>query len=167
MLEPLERARKASFRRERRITMELLQTMNPVEERRAHDVRRSGAGLWSGRILSGLAITFLAVDAVGKLLRLAPVMEGTIQLGYPASAVVGIGVVLLACVLLYAVPSTAVLGAVLLTGYLGGAVATQVRVGAPLATHVLFPIYVAAAAWGGLFLRDARVRALLPLRVRG
>lgn len=148
--------------------MELLADEVRLEdERGARAPRRPRAATWAGHVLSGLAIAFLALDAVGKLLKLAPVMEGTTQLGYPVSSVVGIGVVLLACVILYAVPPTAVLGAVLITGYLGGAIATQVRVGAPLLTHVLFPVYVAAIAWGGLFLRDARVRAVLPLRIRG
>lgn len=148
--------------------MELLsQTMDAVVEGRAEGARRPRAALRGGRVLSGLAIAFLAFDALGKLLKLAPVMEGTTQLGFPASSVVGIGVVLAFSVVLYALPSTAVLGAVVLTGYLGGAIATQVRVGAPLLTHVLFPVYVAGIAWGGLFLRDARLRALLPLRARG
>lgn len=88
-------------------------------------------------------------------------MEGTLQLGYPASVLPGLGILLLACTLLYAIPRTSVVGAVLLTGYLGGAAATQVRVGNPLFTHVLFPTYFAALVWGGLFLRDRRVRNLV------
>lgn len=127
---------------------------------------RSRRGLWAGRIMSALAILFLGFDAVGKVLELAPVVAGTTQLGYPATAVVEIGIVLLVCVLAYAFPPTAVLGAILITGYLGGAVATQVRVGNPLVSHVLFPVYVGILAWGGLYLRDARLRALLPLRAR-
>jgi hypothetical protein len=126
----------------------------------------SGKGLWAGRIMSGLAILFLAFDAVGKLLRLAPVIEGSTQLGYPASAVFGLGVVLLVCVVTYAVRPTSILGAILLTGYLGGAIATHVRVGNPLFSHTLFPIYVAVLIWGGLYLRDARLRAIIPLRAR-
>jgi hypothetical protein len=122
--------------------------------------------LWAGRILSGLAIVFLAFDAVAKVLELPPVVEGSLKLGYPASTVFGIGVVLLACVAVHLVPRTAALGAVLLTGHLGGAVATHVRVGDPLFTHALFPIYVAVLIWGGLYLRDPRLRALLPLRGR-
>jgi hypothetical protein len=115
-------------------------------------------------ILSGLATLFLLMDAGGKLAKAAPVVEGTTQLGYPEHVIVGLGVALLVSVLLYAVPQTAVLGAILVTGYLGGAVATHVRVGNPLFTHVLFPVYVAVFVWGGLFLRDRRVRALVPLR---
>ncbi len=116
---------------------------------------------WVGRVLSGLAALFLTFDAVVKLLELPPAVKGTIELGYPPSVLFGLGVVLAACVVVYLVPRTAVLGAVLLTGYLGGAVATHVRVGNPLFSHTLFPIYVAALIWGGLWLRDARVRAAL------
>lgn len=126
----------------------------------------SRKAVWSGRVLSGLAIAFLAFDATGKLLRVAPVLEGSQQLGYPLDTVFGIGVTLLACVALYALPRTAALGAILLTGYLGGAVATHVRVGNPLLTHVLFPTYVGALIWAGLALRDTRLRAAL-LRARG
>jgi hypothetical protein len=125
---------------------------------------RQGRTAWGGRTLSGLAALFLLADGAGKLLRARPVMEGTIQLGYAPEIVFTLGVVLVSCVLTYLVPRTSVLGALLLTGYLGGAVATHVRVGNPLFTHVLFPTYVAALLWGGLLLRDARLRALLPLR---
>ncbi|ACL66655.1 conserved hypothetical protein [Anaeromyxobacter dehalogenans 2CP-1] len=121
----------------------------------------SRTAVWTGRVLSGLAIAFLALDAMGKLVRAAPVLEGTQQLGFPLDTVVGIGATLLACVALYAVPRTAALGAILLTAYLGGAVATQVRVGNPLFSHVLFPTYVAALIWGGLVLRDRRLRVAL------
>jgi hypothetical protein len=126
----------------------------------------SGRALWTGRVISGLAVAFLIFDSVGKLLEVQPVIDGTKQLGYPPDIVFGLGVTLLSCVLAYLVPRTSVLGAVLLTGYLGGAVATHVRVGNPLFTHVLFPTYVAALLWGGLMLRDARLRALLPWRDR-
>lgn len=119
---------------------------------------------WTGRALSALAVLFLLFDSVGKLLQVQPVIEGTIGLGYPRDLVFTLGVILLACVLAYAIPRTSVLGAVLLTAYLGGAVATQVRVEAPLATHVLFPTYVAAVLWSGLLLREARLRAFLPTR---
>jgi hypothetical protein len=118
----------------------------------------------TGRVLSGLAAAFLVFDSLGKLLQLQPVMQGTTQLGYSTATVFPLGIVLLACVVIYLVPRTAVLGALLLTGYLGGAVATHVRVGDPLFTHVLAPTYFAALIWGGLMLRDARVRALAPWR---
>jgi hypothetical protein len=122
--------------------------------------------LWAGRILSGLAVLFLLFDGILKLFKPAVVTEAMVQLGYPASLAVGIGVLLLCCVVVYAIPRTAVLGAILLTGYLGGAVATHLRVGDPLFSHVLFPTYVGLLLWGGLYLRDARVRALLPFRSR-
>jgi len=120
--------------------------------------------LQTGRLISGLAVAFLIVDSVGKLLRVRPVIEGTRQLGYSPEVVFGLGLTLLCCVLVYLAPPTSVLGAVLLTGYLGGAVATHVRIGSPLFTHILFPIYIAALLWGGAILRDARLRALLPWR---
>jgi hypothetical protein len=91
-------------------------------------------------------------------------VQGTIELGYPESVIVGLGVVLLVSVFLYALPRTAVLGAILLTGYLGGAVATHVRVGNPLFSHSLFPVYFGILIWGGLALRDERIRNLLPFR---
>jgi hypothetical protein len=116
----------------------------------------------AGRLISGLAVAFLIFDSTGKLLRVAPVIDGTRQLGYSPDVVFSLGVTLLACVFVYLVPRTAVLGAVLLTGYLGGAVATHVRVGSPLFTHVLFPVYLAALLWVGLMMRDTRLRAFLP-----
>jgi hypothetical protein len=108
-----------------------------------------------------MAVLFLAVDAAGKLLRVAPVVARTIELGYPASSVIVIGVLELLCVVMYVIPRTSVVGALLLTGYLGGAVATHLRVESPLFTHVLFPIYVACFVWSGIALRDVRLRALL------
>ena len=122
------------------------------------------SALWAGRILSGLAVLFLAFDAVGKLAKPTPVVAGTLQLGYPESVIVPLGLIQVACLVAYLVPRTTVLGAVLWTGYLGGAVATHVRVGSPLLTHTLFPIYVAIFLWLGLWLRDGRLRAVLPLR---
>lgn len=116
------------------------------------------------RALSGLAVLFLAFDTVMKLLAVEQAVQSTTELGYPASAVFTIGVIELICLTLYVVPATSVSGAILLVGYLGGAVATHVRLGNPLATHVLFPLYVAALLWGGLYLREPRLRALLPLR---
>ncbi|MGK3998150.1 DoxX family protein [Sorangium sp. So ce1024] len=125
---------------------------------------RSRKALWAGRVLSGLAVLFLGFDAVGKLLQPREVLEGTTSLGYQASVIFPLGVIQLVCLAFYVVPRTAVLGAVLWTGYLGGAIATHVRIGNPLLTHTLFPIYVAALIWGGLWLRDRRLRAVLPLR---
>ena len=120
--------------------------------------------LWTGRVLSTFAVLFLLFDSIGKLMEVPPVVAGSAELGYPASTVFPIGVILLLCVVAYVIPSTSVLGAVLLTGYLGGAVATHVRVQNPLFSHTLFPIYVALFVWGGLFLRDVRLRALFPWR---
>ena len=119
-----------------------------------------------GRVLSTLAVVFLTFDSVGKLLEVPAVIAGSAQLGYPVDAIFSLGVILLLCVVTYVIPRTSVLGAVLLTGYLGGAVATHVRVDSPLFTHTLFPIYVAAFVWGGLFLRDARLRAFVLRRER-
>jgi hypothetical protein len=119
--------------------------------------------LWAGRILSGLPTLFLLFDAVMKFVKPAPVIQGTVELGYPESAILGLGIVLLVSTILYAIPRTAVLGAILLTGYLGGAVATHVRVGGPL-FNILFPVFFGALIWGGLYLRDERLRALVPFR---
>ena len=126
----------------------------------------SGRALWAGRGLSALVVSLLTLDSIGKLLEVPPVVAGSRELGYPPSTVFPIGVILLLCVVAYAIPRTSLLGALLLTGYLGGAVATHVRVGNPLLSHTLFPVYVAFVVWGGLVLRDARLRALLPGRVR-
>lgn len=120
--------------------------------------------LRAGRICGALVALMLVADATAKILALDPVVKGTTELGYPESVVRVLGVLLLACVVVYLVPRTAVLGAILLTGYLGGAVATHVRIGNPLVSHVLFPVYVALLVWGALFLCDARVRTLVPLR---
>jgi hypothetical protein len=126
----------------------------------------SNASLWTGRVLTGLALLFLLFDAVIKVLRLAPAVQATADLGFPSSAVFGLGVLELACIALYMTPGTSFLGAILLTGYLGGAVATHVRLGNPLFSHVLFPTYIGLAIWGGLYLRDSRLRVLFPGRAR-
>jgi hypothetical protein len=118
----------------------------------------------TGYVLTTLVALFLAFDAIVKVLRLGPAMTATTDLGYPAAAVFPIGIMELVCLGLYVLPQTAVLGAVLLTGYLGGAIATHVRAGSPMLTHTLFPIYVALMLWGGLYLREPRVADLLPYR---
>jgi hypothetical protein len=146
--------------------METIEQDKPFAGTIAANHGGSRRAVWTGRVLSGLAIAFLIFDSVGKLLEVQPVIDGTKQLGYPPDIAFSLGVTLLSCVLVYLIPRTSVLGAVLLTGYLGGAVATHVRVGNPLLTHVLFPTYVAALLWGGLMLRDARLRAFLPWRDR-
>jgi len=118
----------------------------------------------TGRVLSGLAVLFLLFDAVGKLVRPVQVVEGTTQLGWPAGVILPLGIVQVVLLILYLFPRTSVLGAILWTGYLGGAVATHVRLGNPLFSHILFPTYIAALLWGGLWLRDRYLRALLPFR---
>lgn len=118
----------------------------------------------TAHVLTTLAALFLTFDTVLKVLRLTPAVEGTKALGYPVDTVVLIGAIELVCLVLYLVPRTAVLGAVVMTGYLGGAVATHVRIGNPLLTHTLFPIYVATMLWAGVYLREPRLRALVPLR---
>ena len=122
----------------------------------------SNARLWGGRIASGIPALFLLVDGAMKLAKPTVVVETTVQLGYPESVIVPLGIVLLASTILYLIPRTAVLGAILLTGYLGGAVATHVRVGSG-AFEVLFPVIVGALLWAGLVLRSPRVAELLPL----
>ena len=123
--------------------------------------RVSGKQLWAGRIVSGLVVLFLLWDGVMKLLKPAVVLKATRDLGYPESDIVGIGVLLLACTLLYVIPRTSTLGAILLTGYFGGAIASQVRVEASL-FNVVFAFVFGCLVWGGLWLRDIRVRTFLP-----
>ena len=116
---------------------------------------------WAGRVLTSIAVLFLTVDATGKFLAQKEAVEGTLALGWQVHHLPILGAIQLACLALYLIPRTAPLGAVLWTGYLGGAIATHLRVDNPLLSHVLFPIYVAAFVWVGLYLRDDRVRALL------
>ena len=118
----------------------------------------------AGRIISASVVLFLCADAAMKVLKTRLAVEGDARLGYPENTVAGIGIVLLLCVLLYVIPRTSILGAILLTGYLGGAVATHVRVGNPLLGFVLFPVYIGVLAWGGLYLRDRRTRTLLSFK---
>jgi hypothetical protein len=120
--------------------------------------------LWTGRVLSILPALFLLLDGVMKLMRPEIVVKTTVQIGYSEDIIVPLGIVLLVSTILYLIPQTSVLGAILLTGYLGGAVATNARIGSPLFSHILFPVYIGVLIWGGLFLRDPRVSALIPLR---
>jgi hypothetical protein len=124
----------------------------------------SKARLWAGRVMTAIPVLFLLMDGGMKLFPIAPVTETMTQLGWQPSLAPKIGILLLASLALYVLPRTSVLGAILLTGYLGGAIATHVRVGNPLFTYVLFPVYVALLLWGGLYLREDRLRALIPLR---
>jgi len=117
--------------------------------------------VWTGRSISGLIVLFLVFDGVGKFLKPVPVVEAFARLGFPIELAPIIGGLLLACTLLYVIPQTSIAGAILMTGYLGGAVASQLRIGEPLLTHVLFPVYCGALLWAGLFLRNDRLRAFL------
>jgi len=119
--------------------------------------------LWTGYIISFLPALFLLMDGVMKLVKPDPVVEATVKLGYPESVILGLGIVLLSCTILYLIPRTSVLGAILLTGYLGGAVASHLRAeDGPF--PLFFPVIFGALLWGGLVLRDARLRGLLTLR---
>jgi hypothetical protein len=131
-----------------------------IEKLTASRSPSSRRAVWVGRVLSGIGAAFMAFDAALKILALPMAVEGSVRLGFAPGVVRPLGIVQLLCLVLYLFPRTAVLGAVLLTGYLGGAVETHVRLGDPLFSHVLFPTYVAALLWGGLWLRDGRVRAL-------
>lgn len=124
----------------------------------------SAKALWAGRILSGLAALFLLFDAIMKVIAPPAAVEGTVALGYPENILLALGIIQIVCLAAYLIPRTAVIGAVLWTGYLGGAVATHVRVENPLFSHTLFPVYVAALLWMGLWLRDPQLRKLLPVR---
>ena len=115
----------------------------------------------TGWVSTSLVALFLLFDSVTKLLQLPAVVEATVQMGFPATTVPVIGGTLLACLVLYLIPRTAVLGAVLLTGYLGGAVCAQLRIEAPVLGYLLFPVYTGVLVWLGLYLRSASLRALV------
>jgi DoxX-like family len=124
----------------------------------------SKKSLWAGRIVSGLITAFLIFDAVIHLMKPAPVVEGFAKLNFPLRFAVPLGIVELFCILLYVIPSTSILGAIFLTGYLGGAVAIQLPTGNSFFGEILFPVYTAVFLWGGIYLRDARLRALVPFQ---
>ena len=119
--------------------------------------------LWTGRIISAVVVLFLLFDSITKVLKVRAVIEASAQLGYPANTIFTIGIILLVCTMFYIIPQTAVLGAILLTGYLGGAVAANLRIGTSM-FNTLFPIVFAALAWTGIFLRESRLGALIPFR---
>jgi DoxX-like protein len=128
--------------------------------------RTTGGGIvWTGRILSGLVVAFLLLDSAMKLVPLQVVIDTTKDLGWPTDPTTlrALGVVLIAAALLYVYRPSSILGAILITAYLGGAVATHARIGSPLLSHTLFGVYVGVATWAGLWLREPRLRALLPL----
>ena len=124
----------------------------------------SRKSLWAGWIITGLVAAFLLFDAVIHLVKPAPVVEGFAKLGFPIRLAVPLGIIELLCIALYVIPRTSILGAILLTGYLGGAVAIQLPTGNPFFGEVLFPVYVGVFVWGGLYLRDDRLRRLIPWR---
>ena len=128
------------------------------------DLQTSKSTIWIGRIVSGLPALFLLVDGAMKLVKPTVVVEATTKLGYSESLIVPIGIILIACTLLYLIPTTSVLGAILLTAYLGGAVATHVRAAEGGVFPIIFPIIFGALLWLGLYLNDTRLRALIPLR---
>jgi hypothetical protein len=119
---------------------------------------------WAGWGMTGLMIAFLLFDSVSKLVLEHHVVEATTKIGYPLDVIRPLGLICLVCTILYAIPRTSVLGAILLTGYLGGAIASKVRIEDPLFSSVLFGLYFGILVWGGLYLRDERLRALIPLR---
>jgi hypothetical protein len=122
--------------------------------------------LWTGRVLSGLVIVFLLFDGAIKLVPWPVVTETMDRIGYGSSETLArsLGVITVACTVLYAIPPTSILGAILLTGYLGGAMASHLRIGSPLFSHILFGFYLGLMLWGGLWLRDKRLRTLIPFR---
>jgi hypothetical protein len=142
------------------VSTALLQSASP-----SHASARLARSVIAGRVITGLALAFMTLDVTMKLARVKQAIDGTVQLGFSPDVILPLGLIQLACLVLYAIPRTAPLGATLLTAYLGGAVAIHVQRGNPMWTHVLFPVYIAALLWGGLYLRDARVRALL-VRIR-
>ncbi|MGX8011173.1 DoxX family protein [Mesorhizobium sp. ORM8.1] len=124
----------------------------------------SKGALWTGRVLSAIVVLFMIFDGVIKLPPLGVVTETMAQIGWPADVGTArlLGVIGLVSTALYALPRTSVLGAILLTGYMGGAIATHIRIGNPLFSHTLFGVYLGIILWGGLYLRDPKVRALIP-----
>jgi hypothetical protein len=128
-----------------------------------HDRPVQGKGVWIGRVVTFLPAAMLLLDGVAKLFKPAPVVEGTVKLGYSEGTIIPIGIVLIVCTVLYLIPRTAVLGAILLTGYLGGAVATHVRVGEG-SFGIIFAVVFGMVVWLGIYLRDERLRELIPFR---
>ena len=139
--------------------------MNTIASHATASREISNRAHWTGLVMSWLAIAFLLFDAAIKLVPMSIVTETMTELGYPTGLERGLGVMIVVCTLLYAVPRTSVLGAILLTGLFGGAMATHLRVGSPLFSHLLFGFYLGLLVWGGLYLRDARLRGLIPLRM--
>jgi hypothetical protein len=127
-------------------------------------VTGSRSMVWIGWIMSGIVVLFLLFDGITKLIMIDLVVDATMRIGFPLEVIRPLGIVCLVCAILYAVPRTSILGAILLTGFLGGAVASKVRLEDPLFSQVLFGVYVGVLAWAGLYLRDGRLRSLIPFR---
>ncbi len=130
----------------------------------AHASPISKQRLWTGRVLSGLVVLFLLFDSAGKFMKPVQVIEACVRLGWPLNRVAVLGIILLICTVLYAIPRTSILGATLLTGYLGGAVAIHLRAGSP-PFETVFPMILGLLVWAGLLLRDDRVRLLIKGRI--
>jgi hypothetical protein len=150
-------------------TLPLVKTMNAEKASQFVEASTfvppvSKARLWAGWILTVLPALMLLMGGIMDVMKPDFVVKATVEMGYPEDVIFGLGVVVLICVVLYLIPKTAVLGAILLTGYLGGAVATHVRHGDPLFSHVLAPVYFAILLWAGLYLREPRLSALVPFR---
>jgi hypothetical protein len=139
-------------------------TYAPVRSSSASTVRPSRRSVIVGRIMTGIIALLLTLDVGAKLVRAQAVVDGSAKLGFTPDQMFVVGVIGAVCLVLYLIPRTAPIGALLWTGYFGGAIVTHLRVGDPLLTHILFPIYVSALLWGGLYLRDPRVRAVLGKR---
>lgn len=139
-----------------------MQTMGAVAVQGMVDV--SKGRLWTGRVISWLIAAFMLLDAAMKFAKPAPVAKSFVQTGWPLELSSILGVILLVSTVLYVIPRTAVLGTILLTGYLGGAVATNLRLENPVFSHTLFPVYFGVLMWGALWLRDPELRRLIPLR---
>ncbi|HUI65688.1 MAG TPA: DoxX family protein [Bacteroidota bacterium] len=124
----------------------------------------SKKALWTGRILTGIVVVFMLFDSITKILKVDAVVKASAQFGYPVSLLPTIGVILLVCLVIYVIPRTSLIGALLITGYLGGAVQANLRIGTPLFSNARFPVYFAVLVWGGLFFREQRVREFFSLR---
>lgn len=135
-----------------------MEITNVYQKTRPH----SNKALWTGRIISALCVLFLLFDAIMKIIQEPHAVEGSVQLGWSEHSLLGLGITLLVCTIFYIIPRTAIIGAILLTGYLGGATATMVRVGEPFFFSLIFGMLV----WFGLFLRDARFRSFITSRER-
>lgn len=129
-----------------------------------HSISKSR--LWTARVMSGLVIIFMLFDGITKLLKLTVSLEGTLDMGFAEHHVATIGFLALLSTILYALPQTSVLGAVLLTGFFGGVIASHIRLDNPLFSHTLFPVYFAILTWGGIYLRDERLKNIFPIKQR-